>query len=532
MSGDRFGEIPGMPSGSERVACDEKGVRNLGDPFASHRLGRVCRPQEGDPTGLGESDRSIVLCDGRADHTASRSGSPRGRERRDCVACTDGDVRLREAELYIAPILQGISNRAHSHKQHRFGGLYRLLNEQSLRWAFHHLNRRAAPGVDGVTWDAYARDLDANLADLAARLHGKRYRAQLVRRHYVPKPSGKLRGLGIPALEDKLVQYAVAKLLESIWEADFLCWSFGYRPGIGAKDAVYELTKQIQFGSFRWGVEADIAGFFDNLDHAWLLRMLDERIADRALLDLIRRWLKAGVLEEATTVVHPGAGTPQGGVISPILANIYLHYVLDLFFEKRVKRRCRGKALLVRYADDFVCLFQYHDDARRFYEFLPQRLGDFGLAVAPEKTRMLKFTRFECGERNGVFSFLGFEFRWGLGRGGKPYVWTRTARTRFRRAIRSFRDWIRGSRNVKLGVIFATVCRKYQGHFNYFGVVGNQDSLWRFWKACQRLLFKWLNRRSQRRSYNWAGFFELCEHFGVPVPTVHKRPPKRRLGFV
>ncbi len=272
-------------------------------------------------------------------------------------------MRNRQAEEHVQAVLAGIANRARVSKRHRFGGVYTLLNEELLRWSFYNLNRKAAPGVDDVTWAEYENDLDANLQALVERLKRKAYRARLVRRHYIPKSNGKRRPLGIPVLEDKLVQYAAKMILEAIYEADFVEYSFAYRRERSAKDAASELCFRLQFAPLSWLVEADIKGFFDNIDHAWMLRMLEERIDDRAFVQLIGKWLKAGVLEDIHTVTHPATGTPQGGVISPILANIYLHYALDLWFEKVVKKEAKGDCIHMRYADDFVNAFRFKEDA-------------------------------------------------------------------------------------------------------------------------------------------------------------------------
>jgi len=400
-----------------------------------------------------------------------------------------------------------------------------------LKWSFRQLNRKAAPGVDGESWQQYALEQDQRLPQLAGRLKRKAYRARLIRRTYIPKSQGRKRPLGIPVVEDKTVQYGGAKILEAIYEADFIDGSFAYRTGRGAKDAVYELNKQIQFGRFRWAVEADIRGFFDNLGHAWMTRMLEHRIKDRAFIGLIRKWLKAGVMEDIHTVIHPGAGTPQGGVISPVLANIYLHYTLDLWFEMVVKRRCRGKAWLIRYADDFVCLFQYKRDAEQFYADLPLRLQKFGLEVAPEKTRLLPFTRFDTGPRNASFEFLGFEFRWGLNRQYRPQVKRRTARTRLRKAVSEMTAWLRGeARGLSIREVMQKLHSKVLGHWNYYGVHGNSKSLGRYWAFVCRLLFKWLNRRSQRRSYNWEQLKRLLRRHAVAKPRIIERG-RLRLGF-
>ena len=255
--------------------------------------------------------------------------------------------------------LQGIANKAASQPDYRFRNLYGLLNEDLLLDSWSLMRQDAALGVDRVSAQDYEQDLAANVQDLVTRLKEKRYHAKLVRRCYIPKADGKLRPLGIPATEDKLLQLGVKRMLEAIYEQDFLRCSYGYRPQVGALDAVDKLTVKLQFGAYHYVVEADIQGFFDNLDHDWLLKMLAERIDDQALLHLIAKWLKAGVLDTDGKVLHPTTGSPQGGIISPVLANIYLHYALDLWFHKVVRPQCRGEACLIRYADDFVCAFEY-----------------------------------------------------------------------------------------------------------------------------------------------------------------------------
>jgi RNA-directed DNA polymerase len=415
--------------------------------------------------------------------------------------------------------LRGIANRAASHKEHRFRNLYGLLNEENLRWCWPFLRKEAAPGIDRVDYKEYQVNLSSNIHDLVDRLKGQRYRARLVRRQYIPKLNGKLRPLGIPTTEDKLLQLAVAKILEAIYEQDFLDNSYGYRPKRSPRDAVKRLTDELQFGRSCWIVEADIKGFFDNIDHDWMLRMLEERIDDKPFLQLIRKWLKAGILDTDGQVIHPATGTPQGGIVSPILANIYLHYALDLWFEKKIKPLRQGSALLIRFADDFVCGFQHRSEAEQFMEQLGIRLGKFGLETAPDKTRLLRFCRFDL-VGSGRFDFLGFEFRWEEGRKGGRYVKRRTSRKKLNASLAAFSDWLQKSRHQPISRLFATLNSKYRGYWNYYGVIGNSASLQRLFRSTQRLLFKWLNRRSQRRSYTWAGFNALVQHFQVVRPRI------------
>jgi len=320
----------------------------------------------------------------------------------------------------------GIAKKAKSDKRYRFRNLYRELNEELLQDSWRLLRKNAALGVDRVSAAEYEANLEENIKQLVERLKRKRYRAKLVRRHYIAKGNGGVRPLGIPATEDKLLQLAEKRLLEAIYEQDFLSCSYGYRPLVGARAAVDELRVKLQFGGYHHLVEADIKGFFDNLSHQWLMRMLAERIDDEPFLRLIRKWLKAGVLDTDGQVLRPESGTPQGGIISPVLANVYLHYALDLWFEKVFQRSCKGAAFLHRYADDFVCGFGRAEEAQRFYNELEERLRKFGLELAQDKTRVMPFSRHRQGETS--FEFLGFEFRWGGNRKGHAWLKRRTAR--------------------------------------------------------------------------------------------------------
>lgn len=435
-------------------------------------------------------------------------------------------MQTRWTANHMPTSLRGIANRARQNKKARFRNLYRLLNEANLRSCFYQLRRSAAPGMDQVTFDQYEANLDANLAALVERLKGKRYHAKLVRRKYIPKANGKLRPLGIPALEDKLLQKAVAQILEAIYEQDFLDCSWGYRPKRGPREASRVLADRLYRGRANWVVEADIRGFFDNISHAWMLRMLSERVEDGAFLHLIEKWLKAGILEEDGKVVHPATGTPQGGIVSPVLANVYLHYVLDLWFEHRVKKQSRGDVFMMRFADDFVCAFQYQDDAIRFEGQLSGRLEKFGLAVAPEKTRTLPFSRYKP-EPNEAFEFLGFAFRWVRRRTGQMGVCRRTSPKKLLASVKAFTEWIKEYRHSRITTLMKALGHKLRGYWNYYGVRGNAVSLTRFYDQCRRLLFKWLNRRSQKRSYTWEGFSRLLETFSIPAPHIVELPYQR-----
>jgi RNA-directed DNA polymerase len=418
--------------------------------------------------------------------------------------------------------LLGIAKKARTDKQYRFRNLYRELNEEMLRDSWRLLRKDAALGVDQVSAAEYEANLEENIHQLVERLKRKRYRAKLVRRHYIPKGAGKLRPLGIPAIEDKLLQVAVKRLLEAIYEQDFLSCSYGYRPRVGALEAVDQLTVKLQFGSYHQVVEADIKGFFDNLSHEWLMRMLAERIDDEAILRLIKKWLKAGVLDTDGKVLRPEGGTPQGGIISPLLANVYLHYALDLWFERVFQRSCKGAAFLHRYADDFVCGFGQEEDAQRFYSELEERLRKFGLELAAEKTRVIPFSRHRLGETS--FDFLGFEFRWGTDRKGQARLKRRTSRKKFRSSVKRVAEWCKKNRHRRVGEQFQRLNAKLRGYYHYYGVNGNYDSLKEFFQLVQRLHLKWLNRRSQRPSYTWEGYYALVQHFALERPRIVGRP--------
>jgi group II intron reverse transcriptase/maturase len=428
--------------------------------------------------------------------------------------------RMSWAATYMPTSLRGIANRARRDPKARFRDLYRLLNVENLRWCFGQLRKDAAPGVDKVTFREYEQNLEANLEALVERLKQKRYRARLVRRKYIPKSDGKRRrALGIPVLEDKLLQLAAAKILTAIYEQDFLPVNRGYRPGGDARETSKQLAGRLAIGKYVWVVDADVESFFDEISHAWMLRMLEERVDDRAFLRLIAKWLRAGVLEEDGKVVHPATGTPQGGIVSPVLANIYLHYALDLWFERVVKVKTAGQAMMMRYADDFVAAFERQEDAERFHVALGERLRKFDLKLSAGKTCVVRFDRTEP-KNSGGFEFLGFRYQWERTRKGRMKVQRRTSPKRLQRSVARFTQWIKENRHERLAKLMPRLSRKLMGYWNYYGVTGNSRSLCKYWQLVVRELYKWLNRRSQKRSYTWAGLYAMLKHFGVPGPRI------------
>jgi RNA-directed DNA polymerase len=415
--------------------------------------------------------------------------------------------------------LQGIANKAAQDKTYRFRNLFGILTAGFLFWCWDSINRKASPGVDKLDAIAYEDNLIGNIQQLEQQVKEGTYRAKLVLRKYIPKTGSKLRPLGIPAIADKLLQLAVAKILAAIYEQDFLSCSYGYRPGISAHKAIKDLTSELKSGKYHVVVEADIKSFFNNINHDLLISMIEKRVDDKAFMNLIRKWLKAGILEADGQVIHPLIGTPQGGNASPILANIYLHYVLDEWFEETVRTYCTGHAYLCRYADDFVCAFQHDKDAQRFYKALIQRLARFGLEVAEDKTRIIEFSHCKALAKT-KFDFLGFEFRWIVGRSRKPILMRRTSRNKLRASLANLKAWFQKHSGLPKKILFDKLNRKLLGYYNYYGVTGNSQSLNSFVYQVIGLLFKWLNRRSQRKSYKWVGFMELIKYFGIVKPRI------------
>lgn len=410
--------------------------------------------------------------------------------------------------------VQTLAIKARTHPHHHFQNLSGLLDEQLLRESWGQLNKSASAGIDNIDAKAYADNLYPNIASLGKRLKEGRYRANTIKRVYIPKANGKQRPLGLPTIEDKIVQQSVSQILQSIWEQDFLPNSYGYRPSKSAHGAVQSLCVNLQYKGYGYIVEADIKGFFDNMNHQWLMEMLAQRVDDKRLLKLIGQWLKASVQEPDGKINKSSQGTPQGGVISPVLANIYLHYVIDIWFERVVKPRLNGRAMLIRYADDFVVAFQYQNDAKRFYQVLPKRLNKFGLDIAPEKTQLKRFSRFHPGKQR-QFQFLGFSFYWSKDRKGEARLRRRTAKSKQREALKSISRWIKLNRHQKLSELMRSLKRRLQGFSNYFGLPDNSRSITSYYNHVIRDLFKWLNRRSQRKSCNWDQYKQMLNWYMI-----------------
>jgi group II intron reverse transcriptase/maturase len=396
-----------------------------------------------------------------------------------------------------------------------------------LREACRRTRKSGATGVDRQTAQQYERNLERNLEVLLERVQAGTYRAPPVRRVYIPKGDGALRPIGIPTFEDKVLQRAVAMALEAVYEQEFLDCSYGFRPGRGAHLALEELreaTMQMRGG---WVVEVDISKFFDTLEHQKLTTILRQRIRDGVLLRLIGKWLHAGVLE-GQELFRPGKGTPQGGVISPLLANIYLHEVLDTWFEREVQPRLHGQAKLVRYADDFVIVCSDAEDARRVMDVLPKRFGKYGLTLHPEKTRLVPFNRPQWGQRrerttSGSFDLLGLTHHWTKSRRGAWVITRKTAKARLARALGRMAEWCRDNRHIPIVAQRAAIAKQLRGHYGYYGITGNSRSLNCFYEGVRKLWRKWLDRRSNNASFTFEALGRLLQRYPLPRPVITHR---------
>ena len=390
-----------------------------------------------------------------------------------------------------------------------------------MQEACQRTRKDAAPGVDGMEWEEYSQNLPERLQDLINRAKaGDPYRAPAVRRVYIPKGEHEKRPLGIPTLEDKILQRAVTMVLESIYEQEFLDCSYGFRPKRSAHQAVQAIWKQIMMTGGCWLIDADIAKFFDTLDKAVLRELVHQRVGDGVIRRLIGKWLSAGVMDQGV-LTYPEAGTPQGGVISPILSNIYLHHVLDGWFETEIKPRLQGRAWMVRFADDFIMGFEDQRDAQRVYEVLYKRFAKHGLTIHPEKTRLVPF--FPPERNNGqrvTFDFLGFTHSWGTSRKGRPYVVRQTMNKRLTRALDNMRQYCKKVRTKPLAQQWEGLKRKMQGHYAYYGITGNIRQLANFAHETERIWRYWLARRSAKRDMPWDRYKRILQRHPLPRPRI------------
>ena len=479
-----------------------------------------------------KSDPAIVA--GKPANKAERSAAEPAEPR----AGTEGNANQQStgrtpSRGTVEQALERIRRTARERKQERFTALLHHISVEHLEEAFDELKKNAAPGVDGLTWKAYEADLERNLEDLHGRVHRGAYRPQPARRVYIPKPDGRQRPLAVAALEDKIVQRATAAVLNAIYEEDFLGLSYGFRPGRGAHDAMDALVVAITSRKVNFILDADIRSFFDTVDHDWLIRFLEHRIGDRRIIRLIRKWLKAGVLEDGI-VTASEQGTGQGAVISPLLANIYLHYSLDLWAERWRRHEATGDMIIVRYADDFIIGFEHESDARRFLDEMRARLEKFALSLHPEKTRLIEFGRHaaENRKRRGpgkpeTFNFLGFTFICGKSRRGNFLIKRKTRRDRMRAKLQAIKQELRQRMHQPIPVQGKWLRQVVTGYFNYHAVPTNGPAIAAFRFHVSELWKRALRRRSQKDATTWERITRLANDWLPRARILHPWPSAR-----
>ena len=420
----------------------------------------------------------------------------------------------------VSTQLQGIAQQARQNPEMVFTTLAHRMDVDFLREAYRRLNKKGAPGLNKVTAADYAERLEENLADLHQRLRSGSYRAPPIKRVWIEKENGKQRPLGIPEFEDKIVQRAVEMLLSAIYEEEFHDFSHGFRKGHSQHKALHELREQCRQLNINWILIADITGLFDNIDHQKLLGFIRRRVNDGAILRLIGKWLNAGVMEE-DRLEYPDKGTPQGGVISPLLSNIFLHYVLDEWIANEVKPRMKGKSFTIRWADDFIIGFQLEKDANRVKEVLPKRFDRFGLELHPDKTSLIRFGRppknAKGQQKSGTFDFLGFTYYWGRSLKGYPVIKKKTARKRLNRYLKMTWNWCKENRHDPIGEQYRTLCAKLRGYYQYFGVRSNYKAIEAAYEYTEKAWRHWLSRRSHKGKVLYE---TLRETFPLPKPRI------------
>jgi RNA-directed DNA polymerase len=484
--------------------------------------------------GGGKSDSAIVAVKpaNKAERSAAELVEPRAETKGNA---SQHHTHRTPRRASVPPGLERIRQTAKERKKERFTALLHHVSIELLAEEFFALEERAAPGVDGLTWRDYEQNLAGNLADLHARIHRGAYRPQPSRRVMIPKADGGQRLLAVAALEDKIVQRATAAVLNAIYEQDFLGFSYGFRPRRGAHDALDALVVAIERQKVNFIVDADIRSFFDAVNQDWLIRFVEHRIGDKRIIRLIRKWLRAGVLEDGIVRVSE-RGTAQGAVISPLLANIYLHYALDLWAERYRRREATGDVIIVRYADDFIVGFEHEDDARRFLDALRERLAEFALSLHPEKTRLIEFGRHaeENRRRRGLgkpatFNFLGFTFICGRSRSGKFLIKRKSRRDRMRAKLQAIKQELRRRMHQPLPHQGKWLRQVIRGYFNYYAVPTNGRALVGFRDEIIRGWWRTLNRRSQRRSCIWEHMKKLADDW-LPKPSILHPWPNQRFA--
>src|ERR1700719_2355457 len=421
--------------------------------------------------------------------------------------------------------LDRLTELAKEEPKRQFFSIAHLITPEALYAAFRSLRKEASAGVDGVTYQEYQKDAERKIQELYQRLKTGKYQAQPLRRVYIPKENGKQRPISIPALEDKIVQKGMVEILHAIYEQDFLDCSYGFRPGRGQHQALDEVGRVICTLPTGWVLEIDVTAYFDSIVREQLMEMIEKRVRDRSVLRLIRKWIQVGVIEEGRLLVSE-TGTGQGQTISPLLANIYLHYVLDEWFENEVKPRLRGAAHEIRFADDAVLCFQYKEDAERVMEVLPKRFTKYGLTIHPEKTRLLEFGRYaeekakRQGKKPATFDFLGYTHVCARSRRGKFTVHVRTMKKRFRRGLTAIAEWCQENRHMPVEEQQKTLNAKLRGHYQYYGRPTNYQSLWRFFREVRHIWQKGLSRRTRGNGMTWEKYAAILRKHPLLLPRI------------
>ena len=520
-SHNQYGQGYVSPTGSKTVSrCQRESMVNSEEPVQSHSDCTI-KPIDGKiaQNMYRQSDYPVVS------KKPVKAGGEKG------IAANTWEVRDTSPGLRtgakVRTKLTSLTLRAKENPKAKFSSLAHLLTEDFLIECFGELKRDKASGIDRVSVEEYKLALKENIKDLVARLKTKSYRPKPVRRTYIAKVNGSMRPLCIPTVEDKIVQKGLAKILEAVFEVDFADVSFGFRPKRSCHDALGMLNETIMEKPVNYIVDTDIEKFFDNIDHKWLMKCLKQRIADTTILAIISRMLKAGIIEEGK-FIRQDSGTPQGGILSPLLANIYLHFILDLWFLKVVLKRLKGFATLIRYCDDFIAAFQSGREAKAFGLLLRARLSKFELKVQEEKSQTIAFGRYvwHKAQREGTkvktFDFLGFTHFCTKTRKGKFRLGRKTAMASYRQKAKAVNQWLKKVRNlVKLKQWWKVLRVKLLGHYRYYGISGNYREIKKFYILTIKLAYKWINRRSQKKSYNWAQYGRFLKYNPLPKPKIY-----------
>ncbi len=423
--------------------------------------------------------------------------------------------------------LERIADKSRNEKRPIFTSLYHLINEELLKKCHRELDGNKAEGIDNVSKKEYAEDLDENIKDLVIRLKNKAYKPAPALRVYIPKDNGKMRPLGISIYEDKIVQLALKKILEAIYEPKFQDNMYGFRANNSCHKAIKYVHKSISTTRINYIVDADIKGFFDHIEHEWMIKFIEYNIKDPNIKGLIKKYLKAGIMDKGKYVATE-EGSAQGNIISPVLANIYMHFVLVLWYKEVIEKRAEGENFLVVYADDFIAGFQYQREAQAYYEALKKRMSKFGLELESSKSKIIKFGKFAEQNRKALgqgkpetFDFLGFTFYCSRTRQGKPCIKVKTSKKKFKQKVKAMKVWLYENRDIKVSELMGKLRIKLLGHYRYYGISHNSTMIGTFRHRTIEYLFKVLNRRSNRMSYSWEGFNEMLKYYKLPYPKIY-----------